>query len=195
MVGIIYDYFFKIVILLEDLCCRYIGFGKLYHRLFYQGMIEREVELAGLKPGERVLHIGGGCFPFTAIYLALKGYKVQVIDMEAKAVEKAKAVIEKWGLKDYIEVLEANGLDVSGEGFDVVWISLHVHPKEEIIKKLLSTLPSSGRIIYRNPRGVLRRFYPVVKPEQILKKGDYHLADQIIQKESIVIYNQGGVVA
>lgn len=195
MTGFIYDYFFKIVVFLEELCCRHIGFGKIYHRLFYHRMIAREAQLVGLQPGERVLHIGGGCFPFTAIYLALRGHKVQAIDVDTRAVRKARTVVEKWGLREHIEVLEADGLDVSGEGFDVVWISLHVHPKEEIIKKLLSTLPSSGRIIYRNPRGVLRRFYPVVKPEQILKKGDYHLADQIIQKESIVIYNQGGVVA
>lgn len=191
MTGVIYDNFLAIVSRIEDLCSKHICFGKIYYYLFYKKMIAREAQLVDLKPGERVLHIGGGSFPFTAIHLALQGFKVQVVDMDRGAVKRARKVVEKWGLEDFIEIVAANGLEVSGAGFDAVWISLHVDPKEEIIKKLLSTLPASGRIIYRNPRGILRHYYPTVDPAELISDGAYNLNKQILQKESIIIYGQG----
>lgn len=188
MPGVVYVYFLKFIVFIERMCCKYIYLGKIYYRLFYRRMIAREAELADLKSGEKVLHIGGGSFPLTAIHLALEGHKVQVIDKDIQAVNNAKCVVEKWGLQEYIEVVEADGLEVSGEKFDVVWISLHVHPKDEIIENLLCTLPSSGRILYRNPRGMLRRLYPTVDPDNIMTNGAYRLSNQILQKESILIF-------
>ncbi len=184
----IYSYFLRFIVGIERLCCRTIGLGKIYYRLFYRRMVEKEAGLANLKSGDKILHIGGGSFPFTAIHLALKGHRVQAIDIDEKAVENARRIVEKWNLENQIEVIQADGVDVSGEGFDVVWISLHVHPKDKIIKKMLRTLPSSGRILYRNPRGILCRLYPTIDPSYIAPDGQHHISNQILQKESIVIF-------
>lgn len=188
MPDIIYTYFLQFLMFIEHLCSKYHHLGKLYYKFFYRGMIIKEMELVDLKPGEQVLHIGGGSFPLTAIHLALEGYKVQAIDRDGRAVRNARRVVEKWGLQDKIEVLNVDGLEVSGKAFDVIWISLHVYPKDEIIRRLINTLPPSGRILYRNPRGILRYLYPIADPQLIIPNGIYHLTDQIIQKESVIIF-------
>lgn len=179
----VYNLFLKLVVFFERLCCKYVKLGEIYYRLFYKDMIIREARLVDLKPNERILHIGGGNFPLTAIHLALKGYEIQVVDKSKQAVEDAKNVVKSWKLQDKIEIIEADGLNISSETFDVVWISLHVHPKDRIIKNLLKTLPPSGRIIYRNPRGLLKRLYPSVKPSN----NAYSLVNQTLQKESVLI--------
>lgn len=182
-----YNTCLKIMVLIERLCVNYPSFGSLYHKLFYASVIEREITLASLKPGERVLHIGGGSYPFTALHLARYGCNVCLIDNNDQAVVNAKQVVIDNALTHRIEAKKADGQEVSGADFDAVWISLLVHPKEEIVRNLLTTLPKQGRIIYRNPRGNFRFFSPVVDPNSIAPQYRRQITRQMNKKESVII--------
>lgn len=181
-------WFFLIFIgALERVCARSPWFGRLYHRLFYRRLVEKEAALAGLRPGERVLLVGAGSFPFTALQLAQSGHTVRAVDNDPRAVMDARRVVAAWNLADHIEVLQAEGAEISAVDADVIWVALHVHPKKKVIKKLLDTMPESGRVIYRNPRGVLRHLYPWIDPEMVAPGTATVTTDQIVRKESVLI--------
>lgn len=174
---------------LERVCARNLWFGRFYHRIFYRRLVEKEAVLAGLRPGERVLLVGAGSFPFTALQLAQLGHAVRAVDNDPRAVMDARRVVAAWNLAERIEVIQAEGVEISAADADVVWIALHVHPKKKIIKRLLDTVSESGRVIYRNPRGVLRHLYPWIDPGMVAPGSA--TTNQSIRKESVLIARRG----
>ena len=178
---------------LERLCVFFPCFGRFYHRLFYEPVIKKEIALARLRPGERVLHIGGGSYPFTALQLATYGCEVCLIDNNDKAVAAAREVVARNHLLDRVQVLFGDGQEVNGSNFDAVWISLLVQPKKKIVARLLNTLAQEKqlRIVYRNPRGIFKYFYPALNPHSIAPQYDRRSVLQLAKKESVVIAREG----
>ncbi|MDO9574200.1 MAG: hypothetical protein Q7I94_04315 [Candidatus Contubernalis sp.] len=116
--------------ILEHLGSRYTLLGKLYSIFFYRKMVTAEAESAGLKPGMKVLHIGSGPLPMTAISLGRAGCSVTAVDSDVKAVQAASMMVKRAGMENQINVKEAHGQDLNCSSYDAVWISLHVFPKK-----------------------------------------------------------------
>lgn len=171
---------------IENLGSRYPYIGKVYGKLFYEKMLNKEIIKARLKPEMKILHIGCGPLPLTAIALAKKGFQVEAIDYDFSALISAQKLIEKYKLEDKVTFTKNNGLNLKSTNYDVFWISLHVYPKKELIDKLLGELSSNKTIIYRNPRGWLKRLYPYVKLEKS-SSYDFKFIKQFFAKESVII--------
>jgi protein-L-isoaspartate O-methyltransferase len=86
--------------------------GKWYRDGFYHRLMEREVKLACLKPGARVLHIGCGHLPMTALHLAGMGFSVEAIDCDPAAVRSARQMVRRHSQDERITVSEADGRDI-----------------------------------------------------------------------------------
>jgi|GEM_PF-1501426 len=141
--------FFSLSQFSERLAVRFALFARLYFDLFYRKMLANEVDLAGLKPGASVLHIGGGAYPYTAIYLARKGYRVRACDCNSSAVEMARDLVQKNGLGDRITIFHRNGCTVDSSNYDAVWLSLNICPKERVLEQSWASLKEGGLLIYR----------------------------------------------
>ncbi len=130
--------------------------SKWYFWLFYKRMLQKEVALARtaspqLAPGAQVLHVGSGAYPYTAIFLARQGYRVTARDCHPEAVKIARQVIQELQLEDYITLEWGEGFDQNTRHhYGAVWVSLNVHPKEEILNNALFSLKNGGVLIYRN---------------------------------------------
>ncbi len=162
--------FFRLVSLGEQVMAAWQLVGRLYHFLFYRRMVAREMELAGIRPGDRVLHVGSGSFPFTALQLAAAGCRVWALDHDPAAVSAARLVLEKRGFKHLVEIIQGEGTEFCPRDFEVVMVSLHAHPKEELLLHLLGGMSPGARLLYRNPSGPLTRLYPSVSPERIARQ-------------------------
>ena len=158
----------------------------IYDKLFYRKMVSGELTAAAIKPNSRVLHIGCGSLPLTAIFLAGKGLQVTGIDCEKEAVTRARCLLDKYGLQDKINLQMAAGQEIVFTNYEAVWISLNVFPKHRIVKKLLNQLPAGGKIIYRNPRGWMKSVYCVIRPQGFLPS-DYKIIRQPLNKQSVVL--------
>ena len=130
-----------------------------YGRRFYSEMLGRELDMLQLRPGARVLHIGAGALPFTAYYLAERGYHVDAIDHDARTLAPARRLLQILGVADRVHVAQLDGLSVDAGGYDAVWISLHVSDKELILERLLEQVRPGGWVVYREPRDWLERYY------------------------------------
>jgi len=162
--------FFDISRNLESLAFNWSFFARLYFKLFYQKMLERELEMSGLKPGTRILHIGSGPYPYTGVFLAQRGFYVEAWDCNCKAVTTAKQLINDQGLSNSIKVSCRNGCQLDGQKYDAVWVSLNVSPKEKVLKEAVLSLVQGGVLIYRNLPSWLPGAYTIV-PETLWASG------------------------
>ena len=145
--------------ILEQAGSRWASLGHWYGQVFYRNMLEREVEAAGLEPGGRIIHVGCGSLPITAIYLGEKGFRVLAVDRDPAAVSRARDVICREGLEDRVDVQKANGESADCSGFDAIWISFHVEPRDKVLDSCLASLKEGGRVVLRTPSGMLAWLY------------------------------------
>jgi len=154
----------------EKLSCKVKSFGRLNLNNFYGPIVESEIELAELDERSKVAVIGSGPFPSTGILLARKGHEVTCVDIEAESIEYARGFLEKINENLEIKLIEKNGKDIDYSNYDAVWIALHVNPKQEVIAKAYEGIKEGGKVIFRTPSGMLKKFYPLEIPSGFRKE-------------------------
>jgi len=177
--------FLYLLIWIEKFVSNFRFLSIIYDKLFYRKMVENELREAELNHGDKILHIGCGSLPLTAIFLASNNYEVKGIDIEKEAVVKGKKLIKKFGYEKDVELKVAEGLNQDYFQYDVIWISLNVFPKQKIVKKIMEEIPDGGKVVFRNPRGWLESIYCPVRPEGL--PHDYNIIRQPFNKESVII--------
>lgn len=167
----LHDRLLGMVVWLENLAARNTAWGWIYTRLFYRDMIRREYDAAQLRRGSRVLQLGCGPFPMTAVELSRQGIRVTAVDCNPDALDSARRVLERASARgrsneqpSQVTLQRACGLQYNYAGFDAVIVALHVCPKIEILRQILDTADTGTRIVYRNPRGLLCGAYQRVTP-------------------------------
>ena len=154
---------------IEKKFSKYDSLIKLYS-LYYRNIVEKEIQLANVKSCDKVLCIGGGSIPCTAIEIANQtNAHIHVLDIDESAVECARHVIEKLGLHEKITVINGKGQDIDIGPYDVVHLALQVSPKEEVLKNVWEKSKEGNRIIVRMPRKTLNPFYSNITDDFIKK--------------------------
>ncbi|WP_159438708.1 flippase-like domain-containing protein [Alkalispirochaeta americana] len=154
------SFFLPAVVRLERLAAGNSVAGALYHRCFYRKIIDIEISAAQMRPGSRVLQLGCGPFPMTAIALAERGYRVTAVDRCAETVHRARRLVPQ-----AVQVLCADGLQLDYSGYDAVFVALHVQPRQDIVQRILATADPGTSVLCRNGRGPLCRPYGRVTPD------------------------------
>lgn len=146
---------------------------KLYG-LYYKNIVKNEVELAGITDDDRVLCVGGGPIPSTAIEMATQtDARVHVIDIDSNAVESARETVSRLGLHHKISVDQGRGEEVDIAPFNVIHVALQVSPKEDVLEHIWSKSKAGDRIIVRMPKKKLRPFYSTLTDNFIKRYSDY----------------------
>lgn len=164
-------------------------YGKWYYNIFYHQLLKKELELVALKPGSKILHIGCGPLPMTALYLTEMGFCVSAIDYDLAAVKSALKKVSKLHNKRII-IWKADGKDIDCSAFDAVWISLAVSSKRKIIIQALQTLKSGMPVLYRNYQGPLTLFYPRVTISNLNLKCEHRRIAHALGKETIIVWQK-----
>lgn len=143
----------------ERLAVKIKLFDYLYSQ-FGRSLVEREIKAACINSFDNVLHIGCGSLPYTAKIIVEKtGARVTAIDCDKVSVKDAERYIIENNLVLGIKAEQANGIDYSVSEFDVIIVSHGVKPKELILKAIFLSMKDGSKMIYRNPKGFLARFY------------------------------------
>lgn len=128
-------------------------------RLYYGSIVEREIQLAGIKRHDRVLCVGGGAFPATAMEICRKtGAAVDVLDCDADAVFHARELLRKMGMWQ-IFVHHGCGQTFDPSPYTVVHVALQVRGRDKILANLRQKAEANTRVLVRLPREGLERFY------------------------------------
>ena len=157
----------------------------LYGTLFYHKVLQKELAEKNLPHGARILHIGCGALPYTAYYLARRGYSIDAVDYDHNAVTRAQRLIHSLGLGSQIRVFKQNGTHTSSKSYDAIWISLHVADKNKVLINTVKQARSGTWIIYREPRPWLSLIYKNVKPSPTLDANRLSSVNHRLGKKSV----------
>lgn len=137
-------------------------FSNTYHifKCYYERIVAKEILLGDIKQHERVLCIGGGAFPATAIEINRQtGAKVDVLDCDGVAVKHAVNLLKRMHLDKKINVFCGCGQNFDPKEYEVVHIALQVRDREEILEHLQQHALPGTRILARFPRESMEQFY------------------------------------
>ena len=178
---------------LEECFSAQVRLFRWYGDLFYGKVLDRELGMIEIRPGARVLHIGMGALPYTACYLARRGFRVDAVDHDGRVLAPARHLVRASGVADRVTVIKQEGLQVDPAPYGAIWISLHVCRKEDILERLVRKAGPDCWIVYREPRGWLRRLYPSAGRSVVGLAERRRVAVHRLCKESVAICISGGV--
>lgn len=162
--------------------------GQIYRKLFYERMINKEIKKADLKTRMKILHIGCGPLPLTAISLAGKNFKVTAVDYDPSAIKAARRYCQKYFSRDIVKFKMINGIKIDYSKYDAVWVSFTVYPKNKIIQKIITSSKPGTIIIFRKPGRLLQKIYGRTQLQDFhLTCDKYRIIKQFPGKESVII--------
>ena len=136
---------------LEKLISRSSWLTGLYSRP-YAPVVQNEIELAQITSADRVLSIGCGAVPFTALLVArMTGARVTAVDRDPVAARLAEACVARCGLADQVQIVCCDAADAVPGAVDVAIVALQAEPKGEILSALFAANPPLQRVIVRLP--------------------------------------------
>lgn len=128
-------------------------------RQYYRNIVSREIQLGSIGRHDRVLCVGGGAFPVTAMEICRHtGAAVDVLDCDMDAVEHARDLLRKMGMWQ-IFVHHGCGQSFDPTAYQVIHLALQVRGREQILDNLQQYAQPGTRILVRLPHSRLERFY------------------------------------
>lgn len=112
-----------------------------------QRVVDKMLELAGLKPGELLYDLG--CGDGRVLITAVQKYRAKAVGVELSpdVAKMARENIRKAGIENRVKVIEGNLLDVDVSPADVVVIYLLTQSNDLLRPKLERSLRPGARVI------------------------------------------------
>ena len=116
----------------------------------------RLARLAGLRPGMRVLDVGGGLGGPARTLATEFGCRVLVVDLTASFVQAGERLTARLGLSGLVghRVADALALDAGPEPFDAIWTEnsgMNIADKERLYAGFARLLPRGGLLALQEP--------------------------------------------
>lgn len=126
---------------------------------YYKPIVKREMKLIDFEV-KKILCIGGGCFPATAILLQkYTNALVTVIDNDSTVINTANKVIKKYKLEDKMKIINVDGVLIDASTYDLIHIAAQISPKEDVVNQVMTTKPQHAKVIIRVPKKNLTKYY------------------------------------
>lgn len=130
---------------------------------YYQQVIDNEIKLASITAKDRVLNIGCGAIPFTALLVARKtGARVWAVDCDKTAVKIARRCVAAQQLEHLVTVMHLDGTDSIPFDYNVALVALQAKPKKAILENLLKSGAAQARLVFRRPRREMAHQYDLL---------------------------------
>lgn len=113
--------------------------------LYYNRMCEREISAIRMKSHHRVLFIGAGAYPYSAMMYAKTGAMVTAIDRERAAIISASHYAH-----ERLRFIEADGATFNMAHYDTIIIAKQVEQKQSIINQIKKTAKRRVRVLVRS---------------------------------------------
>lgn len=169
---------------LEQGVCRHVVDYPLFSR--FERLIEREVGLLDGYIPRRVLFIGSGPMPITALCLQHRlNAPVDCLERDPEAVAESSLVLDRLGYSASIQVLHGQGELVDVSEYDVILVALLAKPKRAILESIVHSSRDDVRIICRTSEGSRCFFYEptvqeaIVQPLRLIRVANAGLDDTI----------------
>ena len=110
----------------------------------------KEIDKFNLLKSKKILHIGCGSYPITALILAeMNGIRIVAIDHNKKCIKIARKVLKQKNMNGKISAQLGEGLNYPLKGFDTIITSGGVQPNIQVINRILENSDKKCKIIIR----------------------------------------------
>ncbi|MBB5022510.1 SAM-dependent methyltransferase [Desulfurispira natronophila] len=134
---------------------------------YYRRQVHGEVERARVTSRDRVLCIGGGPLPCTAMEIArTTGALVTAIDCDPQAVQTARDVVRNLGMASRVHIEYGNGCHFHVGTYSVVHIARQAEPQSTIFENVWRGARPGARILVRQPAPCLKTCYSTLSCRQ-----------------------------
>ena len=117
---------------------------------FFTKMTLDEFSRVSIPEDGKVLVIGCGSIPHTVIILAReKQWRITGIDRDSEAIEKARALVERYGLKEKVTIMEGDGLTFGLSGYDLIVVAHGVEPKGKVLERVVEDMDAKAVVLFR----------------------------------------------
>ena len=148
-------------------------------------LIKNEIRLGNMAKNHKVLFIGSGPFPISAIlFNKLVGCHVDCYEKRKYRAELSNKALKKLDLSNSIKVYCKKGEDLSDDRYDIIVIALLAKTKNKILNKIFSVARPGTKIICRTADDVHKVFYEETE-EKLLNK--YKVYQKVFAKEDQTI--------
>jgi nicotianamine synthase len=133
----------------------------------------RSVSLIGNRPLKRVLFVGSGPLPLSAILLAQQyGLVVDAIDSDSEAVSISAKLVDRLGLGDAITITQADAATFTRyQQYDAIFLAslvgLDQPSKQAIITTIQHQMREGGLLVARTAHGLRTLLYPPIDVDSI----------------------------
>ena len=160
-------------IIIDKLAYRINDLAKLYEKTV-GNEYRKEREKFVLSKAKKILHIGCGSYPLTAMILAeMDGVNIVTIDSSSRAVKLANKVISKKKLNGKIKAEQGDGTKYPLDEFDTIIISGCSVPKIKVLEHVFKDSKPKSRIIIRDS---------ILDMESIVNNSNPHQNIAIVKK-------------
>lgn len=138
---------------------------------------KKEIDKFELAESKKILHIGCGTYPITALMLSdIKNTKIVTIDHDEKSIKIARNIIKQKKLEKKIFPEVGNGINYPLDGFDTIIISGCSVPKIQVLNHVLQNSRKKSKIIIREEyyKDRLKDLIDLVGNIEIVGKMDNH---------------------
>ena len=117
--------------------------------LYYNRILDKEIALGNVRPGDRVLFIGGGSMPYSAYYLNQKtSAAVDVLDHDASVITSARAYLENRQARDvHVYCGAFDSLNIGQ--YDHIFLAKQLIGKHRMINQLNQRKADHARLVVR----------------------------------------------
>lgn len=127
--------------------------------IYYRDLVKREVKLAQLSPDDKILCIGGGKCPLTAILIhKYSGAHVTVIDNDISCVNRANECIHLNCLSN-INVKYDDGNKIDPADYNVIHLAMQVYPMQDVLEHIIQKSNQNTKILVRKPKKKIGALY------------------------------------
>jgi len=121
----------------------------------FRRLIAHEVDLLRAPVPKRLLFIGSGPVPISAIlYNEMLGIRVDCVDADIAAVDQSRELLKRLSLSNQVHVHRSDGAEVDASCYDAVVIALLAKPKSDILSQLARSVRPDCQIICRTSQGL-----------------------------------------
>jgi len=158
----------------------------------YTELVKRECENLCATSSDKVLWIGSGPFPVSAILLnELNGCHIDCIDISENAIKNSSHILNNFSKENSITVTQQNGTDVNVKDYSIIIIGVLAAPINPIIENILKNMRPETKILKRVTYGLRNLIYPTTMisveiSNYPINNKDRACGDQVI---SHIIYN------
>jgi protein-L-isoaspartate O-methyltransferase len=162
----------------------------IFSTYLYQNTIKdeynKEHALLQLTQSDKVLHIGCGVFPYSAILLSKKkNDNIIAIDNNTKAIDYAQQMIQNRKLEKTIQVKTGEGTTIDLSPYSVIISSSCVDSSEKVLQNIINTAKPGTRIIIRELRPMSHYLKKIIKKQENITL-EHHLSNYTFPFYSIL---------